>query len=315
MVDFDKLQLTVLEEKNNFGKYEIGPVARGFGNTLVNPLRRVLLSSITGTGITSVKIGGVKHEFSTLKGLEQDVLDIVLNIKNLPVSSKSDEPQKLVLKTKGKKVVTASDFEKSGSVEIIDPDFVVATLADDKQKLDLEITIEKGTGYKQADDSVRRKIGVIPLDTNFSPVKRVKFEVVDTRVGRRTDYDKVILEIHTDGSERPGDCLTEATEVLVKMYAALSRESELVARILENKDVAVEVKEEEIEEIELPEMSIEDLRLPSRALNSLMAAGIETTSQLTEMTIKDVEALEGLGKKSVEDIEKSLAKQGLGLKE
>ncbi len=315
MVDFNKLQLTVLEENNKFGKYEIGPVARGFGSTLVNPLRRVLLSSITGTGVVSVKIGGVKHEFSTLKGLEQDLLDIVLNIKNLPVSCKSEEPQTLKLSVSGKRVVTAADFEKSHEVDVVDPDFVVATLADDKSKLDLEVVVERGTGYKAADDSARKKIGVVPLDVNYSPVERVKFEIMDTRVGRRTDFDKVLLEIYTDGSEKPGDCLTEATEILVKMYAALSRESELVARILENKDVAVEVKEVEVEETELPEMSIDDLRLPSRALNSLKGAGIETTSQLTMMTMKDVEALEGLGKKSVEDIEKALAKQGLGLKD
>lgn len=314
MIDFDKLQVVAIDENGKYGKYEIGPVARGFGNTLVNPLRRVLLSSITGSGITCVKFAGAKHEFTTLKGVSEDVLDIVMAIKKMPVTCKSDAPQTLKLNAKKAGVVKASDFEPNAEVEIIDPDYEIATLSDDKSKLELEVTVERGVGYKLADEAVRKKIGSIPLDANFSPVERVKYSVIDARVGRRTDFDKVVLEIHTDGSEKPGDCLTEAVEILVKMYATLGRESELVKRILENRDEAI-AKVVEVEEVELPDMSIEEIGLSSRALNSLRNAGIKTTSQLTQMTIKDVESLEGLGKKSIEDIEKSLAKQGLGLKE
>lgn len=310
MVDFANLQVKVLEENDTFGRYEIGPVAKGFGQTIANPLRRTLLSSVEGTGITSIKIGGVKHEFSSLKGLSEDILQVVLNVKGLRVASHTAEPQVLTLSAKGPGQVLAKDIEKNSNVDIINPDHVIATLADSKSKLDLEITVEKGIGYRLADDSLRKKIGTIPMDANFSPVKRVKFEVADTRVGQRTDFDKVIMEVFTDGTVKSGDCMTMATETLVKVYAKLAGESEAVKRIVENKGVE-EKKEVEVEEVST-DLSIEEIDLPVRALNSLRNAGITSTSQLVEMTAKDAEAIEGLGKKSIEDIEKALAKQGLG---
>lgn len=310
MVDFAKLQIKVLEETDTFGRYEIGPVAKGFGQTIANPLRRTLLSSVEGSGITSIKIAGVKHEFSSLKGLSEDILQVVLRVKGLRLACHSDEPQVLRLSVKGPGEVTAKDLEENSSVEIINPKHVIATLADDKSKLDMEITVERGIGYKLADDSLRKKIGMIPMDANFSPVKRVKFEVVDTRVGQRTDFDKVIMEVYTDGTVKSGDCMTQATETLVKVYAKLAGESEAVKKILETKG-AEEVIEAEVEEVPT-DISIEEIDLPVRALNSLRNAGITSTSQLEEMTAKDAEAIEGLGKKSIEDIEKALAKQGLG---
>ena len=310
MVNFDKLQVKVLEETDVFGRYEIGPVAKGFGQTITNPLRRTLLSSIEGSAVTSIRIAGVKHEFSSLKGLSEDILQVVLNVKGLKIVCHSDEPQIVKLSAKGPGEITAKDFEPNSEVEMIDPEYVIATLADSKSKLEMEMTVEKGIGYKPADDLLRKKIGTIPVNVNFSPVKRVKFEVVDTRVGQRTDFDKAIMEIHSDGTVSPGDCMTQATEILVKVYAKLAGESETIARILENKGVE-ETVEEEVEEV-TTDLSIGEIDLPVRALNSLRNAGITSTSQLVEMTAKDAEAIEGLGKKSIEDVEKALAKRGLG---
>lgn len=311
MIEFDLLQVNVLEESDKYGKYEIGPIARGFGQTLVNPLRRVLLSSIEGAAVTKVKIAGVKHEFSTVKGMKEDVLHLILNIKDLKIKSHSSEPQVIKLSAKGPKVVKAKDLELTSEVEIIDPEHVLANLADAKSKLEMELTVEKGVGYRPADDSVRSKIGVLPVDASFSPIERVKFEAAEARVGRRTDFDKVLLEIFTDGTVNPTSSLTSAAEMLVKMYATLAGESDVVKKLLEKPEVEA-VKEEEEEVV--PEMKIEELGLAARALNSLKGAGIEYVNQLVQLSNKEVLAFEGLGEKSVENIERALAKQGLGLR-
>lgn len=315
MVDFNKLKVTVLEETKDYGKFEIGPMARGFGHTLANPLRRVMLSSLEGSAVTGVKIAGVKHEFTTLKGMKEDVLQTVLNLKEMRVACFSDEPKVLTLSAKGKGEVKAGDLKLPGDVEIIDPDFVIATLADDKSKLELEVTVEKGIGYRGADDATRKDLGYLPLDANFSPVERVKFEIAETRVGRRTDLDKVILEVYTDGSVKPERTVTEACEILVNLYATLAGESEVVTRIIERKESGISEEDEQEAADEVPQLKVDEIDLPARALNSLKGAGIEMVSDLVMMSTKEVEALEGLGKKSVEDIEKALAKQGLGLKE
>lgn len=312
MIEFDLLQVNVLEENDKYGKYEIGPIARGFGYTLVNPLRRVLLSSIEGAAVTRVKIAGAKHEFATLKGMREDVLNLILNLKDLKIKSHSSEPQIIRLSAKGQGEVKAGDLELTSEVEIIDPEHVLANLADEKSTLNMELTVEKGVGYKPADDSVRSKIGVLPIDASFSPVERVKFEVAETRVGRRTDFDKVILEIFTDGTATPSASLTSAAEMLVKMYASLAGESDVVKRILEKPTVEV-IEEEEPEEA-VPEIRTEELGLAARALNSLKNAGIEYAGQLIQLSHKEVLAFEGLGEKSVENIERALAKQGLGLR-
>lgn len=312
MIEFDLLQVNVLEENDKYGRYEIGPIARGFGHTLVNPLRRVLLSSIEGAAVTKVKIAGVKHEFATLKGMKEDVLNLILNIKGLKIKSHSSEPQVIKLSAKGPGEVKAKDLELTSEIEIIDPNYVLANLADEKSKLEVELTVEKGVGYQPANDSVRGKIGALPVDASFSPVERVKYEVAETRVGRRTDFDKVILEIFTDGTVTPASSLKDAAEMLVKMYATLAGESDMVKRILE-KPAGRVVKEEEPEET-VPEIRVEELGLAARALNSLKSAGIEYASQLIQLSHKEMLAFEGLGDKSVENIERALAKQGLGLR-
>jgi len=313
MIEFDKLQFKVVEESKGYGKFEIGPLPRGFGHTFANPLRRTLLSSLSGSGFTGVKINGVKHEFATIEGVSEEVLQIMLNLKELNLRSHSANPVVLKLTASGKGEVKASDFEPNAEIEIGNPDHVVANLSDGA-KLDLEATVENGVGYVLADSENRSTVGQIPMDTNFSPVRRVKFDIVAARVGRRTDFDKAIVEIFVNDLYSPSESLQEAAEILVKMYAKVLGESEVVQRILEN-STAEEVEEEENVEEEVADISVDDLGLSARALNSLKNSGVSGTKTLIEMTKDELEALDGMGKKSLDDVEKALAKQGLGLKD
>jgi DNA-directed RNA polymerase subunit alpha len=231
MLDINQIKITALEEKEDYGKYSISPLDRGYGQTLGNSLRRVMLTSLVGTAITAVKINGVKHEYTALAGLENDILEMVLNLKNLRVAVFGDEPVTLKLKVKGEQVVTAENFEKNSQAEIKNPDLYITTITGKTKTLDLEVTIEKGSGYVEANNEKRSKIDVIPLDADFSPVSRVSFEVKGARVGHITDYDELLLEIHTKSVIAPFKALSDSAKILRDIFSLLSAPDEEVVEV------------------------------------------------------------------------------------
>jgi DNA-directed RNA polymerase subunit alpha len=197
MIEYNLQKIKTIEEKDFYGKFSISPLNKGYGQTVGNTLRRILLSSLKGSAITSVKIQGVDHEYASMDGVLEDVLDIILNIKELKIYSRSDEPQILKISEKGEKVVTAKDIKVTDAVEILDPDQTIVTLTDPKAKFEAELRLESGYGYVLVDNKKRSTVGVIPMDSDFSPVKIVNFDVVSTRVGEDTDLDECIIEIYT----------------------------------------------------------------------------------------------------------------------
>lgn len=285
-----------IEEKDNFGIFAIEPLVTGFGHTIGNALRRVLLSSFRGAAITEVKVGGVTHKFSTLAGLSEDMIELMLNLKAIKVAYEGDEPVTAKLSVKGSKTVKASDIVVPATVKIVSSDVVIANLGKDA-KLDLELTISTGYGYSPAEDRPTTTIGTMVLDAIFSPVERVSYKVESTRVGRRTDFDKIVLEIYTDGSQLPSLVLKEAAKILV---AAFSQIVEPV--VVESNDAAV---------LGNASISIDDLGLPTRVGNALKNAGYKTATELAGATDHDLKNVKNLGGKSLGLVDEALVSKGL----
>ena len=291
-------------EKDNFARLIIEPLEAGFGHTLGNSLRRVLLTSLEGGAVTSIKIDGVAHQFSTLDGVLEDVIEIILNIKKIRVKLHSDEG-KLIIKASGKKEITAGDFEVEGQIEISNPTQHIATLTDAKSKLNMELIVSNGKGYSLAEERKTEEIGIIATDALFTPVVAVNYTVEPTRVGRSTDFDKLILEITTDGTITPQDALNEAAKIL----------SESFKRIYEP------VVEEEIEETsskiseEVLKMTVEELDLPVRITNALRAIEINTVEELINIPRQQLLKAKNLGTKSLTLISEKLIERGLALSE
>jgi DNA-directed RNA polymerase subunit alpha len=293
----------------NYGKFIAEPLERGYGVTLGNALRRALLSSIEGTAVTSVKIEGVPHEFSTIDGVLEDVPEIILNIKNLVLRSYSKSPKKIYIKEEGEKEVKARDIITDESIEIINPDLHIATLTSNKAKLIIEMEVGRGRGFVPAEGNKREDmpIGVILIDSIFTPVKKVAFKVENTRVGKRTDYDKLILEIFTNASIEPKEALIYAAKVL-------SRHLELFFTL-------GEIPEEEVEELTPEEISLyEKLRIPIselelsvRSANCLREANIKTLADLVEKTEAEMLSYRNFGKKSLNEVVNLLKSMGLSL--
>ena len=296
------------------GIFVIEPLDRGFGYTFGNSLRRVLLSSLEGAAVTSVKIEGVAHEFTTLKGVREDVTDIILNLKSLVCLLHGDSPEVEVrLEKKGPGVVKASDIEAPADLEILNPDLEVANLSD-KGRLEVTLTIGRGRGYVPAEMNrgPEHTIGVIPVDSIFSPVRRVSYEVEAARVGQRTDYDKLTLDVTTDGSVAPKDAIAEAAEILIRQLAIFTD--------LENWDDFRAGGAEDV----APEQSsgagamenfpIEELELGVRSYNCLKRVGIETIGDLVSKSENELAAIPNFGKKSIEEVKETLATQGLTLR-
>jgi DNA-directed RNA polymerase subunit alpha len=285
------------QETDNHGVFHIEPLENGFGHTLGNALRRVLLSSFRGAAITSVKVAGVTHKFSTLEGMSEDMVDLILNLKAVKVAYEGDEPVTAKLSVKGPKQVTAKDIVAPATVKIVSPDAVIASLASGA-KLDIELTISTGYGYSPAEDRTAETLGVLSLDAIFSPVERVSYDVVATRVGRRTDFDKLVLDIATDGSQKPSAVLKEAASVLVAAFNQIvnpvAAESE-VAGVTSGASTTV---------------SVDDLGLPTRVSNALKNAGYATAADLSRATNKDLKNVKNLGGKSVEMMDTALAAKG-----
>jgi DNA-directed RNA polymerase subunit alpha len=288
--------------KGSQGTVVIEPLPQGYGVTLGNALRRVLLSSLPGAAITAAKISGVSHEYSTIKGVKEDVVQILLNLKNIRLKIDSEKPVKLSLEAKGPKTVTAGDIKTPNGVEVTNPELVIATVADNKTKLEMELTAEKGTGFRPIEDRRSAGIGTIPLDATFSPVLRVNYWVEATRVGQVTNFDKLSLELITDGTMVAGDAVKEASKILIEFFDLLAADKKT------RKETAKkEVKKADIDQ----NASVEELELSTRVTNSLKAAGIETVKQLVETPKEELMKLKNTGSKSITDIEKKLKEKGL----
>ncbi|MBI2599860.1 DNA-directed RNA polymerase subunit alpha [Candidatus Daviesbacteria bacterium] len=292
-------------EKDNYAKLTVEPLEAGFGHTLGNSLRRILLGLLKGAAITSVKIDGVAHQFSTIDGVLEDVIEIILNLKKVRLQINSDKPIKLTVKASGKKQVKAGDFEIEGDGEIVNPEQLIATLTDPKAKLNMEMTAEAGKGYSVAEERKTNEIGSIAVDALFSPVVAVNYSVDPTRVGRRTDFDKLTLDITTDGSVTPLNALNEASKIL----------SETFRKVYEP-DLEQEVEEQgsTISE-ETLKLTIEELDLPVRITNALKAIEINTIEDLINMPRNQLLKAKNLGTKSLSLITEKLSERGLSLRE
>jgi DNA-directed RNA polymerase subunit alpha len=287
----------------------VEPLERGYGITLGNSLRRVLLSSLPGAAVTSVKIDGVLHEFSTIPGVKEDVTEIVLNLKALSVKLDGDEPRLVRIEAEGEGEIKAGDIIHGPDVEILNPDLHIATLSADA-RLYIEITLEKGRGYVPAEKNKEQgqPIGIIPVDSIFTPVEKANFKVENTRVGQVTDYDKLTLEVWTDGSIAPDEAVSLGAKILnehLNLFITLTDQV---------RDVEIMVEKEEDKKEKVLEMTIEELDLSVRSYNCLKRAGINTVEELTQKTEEDMMKVRNLGKKSLEEVQSKLAELNLSLK-
>lgn len=291
----------ITAEENNTATFSIHPYHPGYGPTVANALRRVLLSSLPGAAITHMKVDGIDHEFSTIEGVKEDVISVMLNLKRVRLSSTSEEPVTITLEGSGKGVLTAGDFTVPPEVHITNPDQPIVTLTDSKAKITLRCTVEQGRGYIPSETREReqRDIGTIALDAVFTPVERVSFTVEDVRVGQATDYHKLSLTITTDGTVQPIDALKQAASILRDHFNELTGdfESRLTA---ERPDEQPEPMTEQ-EPLE-PENTLSLLQLPSRVHNALERVGITTVEQVLELSEEQIQDIPGLGQKAVEDI-------------
>jgi len=311
MMEMNKPRIEVAEisEDNRYGRFVVEPLERGYGTTLGNSLRRVLLSSLPGAAVTSVKIRDVLHEFSTVPGVVEDVPEIILNLKELALKLHSDTPKVMRLEARGPGEVKAGDITTDPDIEILNPEQHIATL-DEGGELVMEITVAKGRGYVPAERNKKPDdpIGVIPVDSIFSPVTRVNYLVENTRVGQRTDFDKLTLEVWTDGTIAPNEAVSLAAHILTEHLALFTSLTE----VSNNTEILVEPKEDNKSNV--LDMTIEELDLSVRSYNCLKRAGINTVYQLTQKTEEDMMKVRNLGKKSLEEVQAKLAALGLSLK-
>ena len=324
MLDFQIPRITAENVEDNRGSFTIEPLDRGFGYTFGNSLRRVLLSSLGGAAVTSVRIEGVAHEFSTIKGVKEDVTDIVLNLKGIVCRMHSDASEiEAPLVVTGPGEVTAKDIDLPSGVEILNPSAPIATL-EKKTKLELYLTIGRGRGYTPAEEnkSPDQPIGVIPIDSIFSPVRRVAYEVDQARVGQRTDYDKLTLDIETDGSKDPQEALREAAEILISHLAIFTDEDRIeelrgaMPGVLDGgAGQSAGVASAARPASGMDEILIEELELGVRSYNCLKRAGIQTVGDLVGKSEGELAAIPNFGKKSIDEVVETLQARGLDLRD
>ena len=297
-----------LSQDGTYGKFIIEPLERGFGNTPGNALRRVLLSSLPGVAVTTIKIEGIQHEFSTVPGVTEDVSEIILNLKALSAKLYSDQMKTVTIDVKGPCEVKAKDIVVDDELEFVDPEAHIATLNEDAH-LQMTLTVDSGRGYVSADKNKypNMPIGVIPIDSIFTPIKKVNYSVSDTRVGQITDYDKLTLEVWTDGSVQPDEAISLAAKILTEHLTLFVGLTEQVTTI------AFTDQEDDKKEKVL-EMTIEELDLSVRAYNCLKRAGINTISELVQRNQEDMMKVRNLGRKSLEEVEQKLEALGLSLR-
>jgi DNA-directed RNA polymerase subunit alpha len=296
--------IEIRERRDNYAKFVVEPLERGFGITLGNSLRRILLSSIPGAAVTYVKIDSVLHEFSTIPGVVEDVTNLLLNLKGLPLKLNGDDPKVLSLSVSGAHEVTAADITPDADVEILQPNYHIATLTSRSAKLSMEIGVEKHRGYVTADRqrNVEHMIGLIPLDSIFSPIRKVNFSVDDTRVGQSVDYDRLTLELETNGSITPDDALATAAAIMqeqLDLFTGFNAEEKPV--------IAAPASEWDV--------PVETLNLSVRSFNCLKRAGISKVSELLDMSEDEIIKMRNFGKKSLDEIKQVLEERGLSLRQ
>ena len=311
MLEMEKPTIECVERSpdGTYAKLVVEPLERGYGTTLGNSLRRVLLSSLPGAAVTSIHIDGVLHEFSTIPGVREDVTDIILNVKRLGLELHTDAPQVLRIEAEGEGAVTAADIKCSPDVEVLNPELHIAQL-DRNGRLVMDLTAERGRGYRSADQNklADQPIGIVAIDSIFTPVRRVNFIVDDTRVGQVTNYDRLTLEVWTNGSLRPEDAAAMGARILAEHL-------QLFVGLTDGQvDSIVLADNPEDERARLLERSIEDLELSVRSFNCLKRAGINTIGELASRTADDMIRVRNLGRKSLEEVEQKLAGLGLALK-
>jgi len=315
-MDFQIPRIVHEEVDEHRGVFQIEPLDRGFGHTFGNSLRRVLLSSLEGAAVTSVKVEGTAHEFTTLPGVREDVTDIVLNLKNLVARLHGDSPEiEVHIAKKGPGIVTAADIEAPAELEILNPELEIANLSD-RGRLELTLTIGRGRGYNPAElnRGPQHTIGVIPIDSIFSPVRRVSFAVEAARVGQRTDYDKLMLDITTDGSVDPKDALGEAAEILIRQLAIFTDIDKMEGFGEQAVVTGDGVSPETGLARGMENFPIEELELGVRSYNCLKRVGIETIGDLVMKTENELAAIPNFGKKSIEEVKETLSQHGLTLR-
>lgn len=314
MIKFEKPEYKITEynQNNHFGKFEVDPLERGFGTTLGNALRRVMLSSLPGSAVTSIRIDGVQHEFQKIEGIVEDVTSIVLAIKNLVVKNHSDELKTIRLSANTEGPVTASMIETDADVEIINKDLVICNLVEGG-KIDMEMTVENGRGYVDASENKKRlvdaPVGTIAIDSSYSPIELVKYEVVDTRVGQNENYDKLIMEISTNGSMTPEEALALSARILIEHF-------NIIVELNNIADVSGMMQEKKVDTItKTLETPIEEVEFSVRAYNCLKRAGIHTVQDLVDKKEVEVTKIRNLGKKSLKEVLDKVAELGLTFKE
>lgn len=313
MLDIDKFSLKKIVEEKDYGEFEIGPLPRGYGHTIANSLRRILLSSIEGAAVASVKINGVEHEYTTLDGVKDDVLEILLRLQNLAVILHTDDEVVLKLNKKGEKgkviEVTAGDIEPHPDVDIVDPKFQIVKLTKPSAKIDAEIKVKRGYGYSFPDETVRREIGNIPVGSDYNPVTRVEVIIAQARVGQRTDYDKIILKITTNKTKSPVEVLLESVEIYDMIANRLVNIAGGDAEVLEKQ--ATQVQDDPTEE----KILVSEVNMSTRLTNSLLNSGIATLNEIDGRSRDDVLNFRGMGKKSFEELIDILNDFGFSLKD
>lgn len=312
MIEIEKptIECIFSDEDSNYGKFVVEPLERGYGTTLGNSLRRILLSSLPGAAVTSVKIDGILHEFSTIPGVKEDVTEIILNLKRLAVKLNGENTKRVLINAIGPKEVTAADILGDSDVEIFNPDLHIATL-EENATLIMEINLARGRGYVPADmnKDENTPISVIPTDSIFTPVSKVNFTVENTRVGQVTDYDKLILEIWTDGSITPSEGVSIGAKIMqehLSLFVELTDSTE---------SMEIMVEKEENQKEKALEMTIEELELSVRSFNCLKRAAINTVEELTHRSEEDMMKVRNLGKKSLDEVKHKLEELGLSLRQ
>jgi DNA-directed RNA polymerase subunit alpha len=305
-----KTHIEYAELSETYGKFVVEPLERGFGVTLGNALRRTLLSAIPGAAVTSVKIDGVLHEFSTISGVVEDVTQVILNLKELTLRLHTDKPKLLRLEARGKKEVTGADILEDAEVDVLNPEMHLATLDKKDAKLAMELVVERGKGYVPAERHRKSEhvIGVIPVDSIFSPIQKVNYIVEDTRGGQNVEMDRLVLEVWTDGSLRPEEAVQEAARILIdsfKLFAGMGEEAEAFGGLEPGADAQM---------AKLYAMPIEELDLSVRPYNCLKRAGINTVGDLMQRTEEEIVSVKNFGRKSLDEVRDKLTTLGLSLK-
>lgn len=307
----------IILEEGFKGVYEIEGLYPGYGNTLGNSLRRIILSSLPGAAITTIKIAGVDHEFSAIDGVKEDAVTVMLNIKRIRIKISTSEPVTFSLKAKGAEVVTAGMIQVPGQVEILNPELVIATLTDKSSELDIEMTAEEGLGFVPRESLAKSKVdvGTITLDANFTPIKRTSYEVEDMRVGDRTNFNRLRITIETDGTLTPHEALSRAIEIMINQLKAIVgfEEKEEIQEAKAEETEAAGSKHEEMDS-EFLKTRIESMNLSARTMNALSGANIRTIGGLARKKEKDILEIEGLGAKGVAEIKRVLSEHGITLK-